>query len=282
MTIYAMGKTKKKILTKQQLQDYGRRHRDDPRSKDVVRMAEERRHSYYKAKRGRKRKRKRYLRSTDYLSLKQVKQILKIVKAEESRTLNGAVRNEMIVHLLLETGMRASEICDLRLICLPSYHGHLEIEVVDGKGKKDRTIRISKKFKKRLDEYICRYHRGHGLEGFLFRNERRRRMTRQSIYTKIKRIGIKAGIWLYHKNGKLKTRLSPQKFRHTYATHLFAETGNLILVKEQLGHVSTDTTAIYARVLTENVDPGLESLTNRFGVVENTENESDLIQKTGK
>jgi len=239
---------RKKILTRQQLQEYARRHSEDPLSRDVVRMAEERRHAHYQAKCRKKRKPKKYLKPTDYLSLEQVAKILKFIKAKESRTLNRAVRNEMIVVLLLETGMRASELCNLRLSSLPSYHGKLEIEIVDGKGQKDRTIRISEYLKKRLGEYVRLYHRGHSLESLLFRNEQRKKMTRQSVYGKVKVIGIGAGIWLYRKNGTLKTRLSPRTFRHTFGMYLLDVTGNEFLVKDKLGYENADT-HIYARTL---------------------------------
>lgn len=266
----------KKILTKQQLQDYAERHGDDPLTRDVVRMAEERRRSYYKTKRRKKRKPKDYLRPTDYLSLEQVGRIMDFVKAEESRTINRAVINEMLIVLLLETGMRASELCNLRLSGLPSYHGHLEIEVVDGKGRKDRTIRISGHLKKRLDLYVIRYHRGRSLDGLLFRNEQRKKMTRQSIYCKVKVIGLGAGIWIYNKNGTLKTRLSPHKFRHTFGTHLLDVTDNLTLVQEQLGHKNLNTTAIYAKTLSAKVERGMKGYSNRIRALENSDYESNM------
>lgn len=48
------------------------------------------------------------------------------------------------------------------------------------------------------------------------------------------------------------SRLSPHKCRHTYATRLFAATGNLRVVQEQLGHQQVSTTEIYADVELEN------------------------------
>lgn len=273
----------KKILTKQQIKAIAYDCMNIcPDVVTMARMAEERRHTYYKAKRRKKRKRKKYLKPTDYLLLEQVARILDFVKTEEGSTINRAVRNEMIIILLLETGMRASEICNLRLSCLPSYHGHLLIEVVEGKGKKDRTIVISENLKRRLGGYVGRYHRGHSLESFLFRSEQGKKMTRQSIYDKVKMIGVKTGIWLYRKDGRLKTRLSPQKFRHTFGTHLLDVTDNLLLVKEQLGHVSTDTTAIYARTLSEKNRKAMNDYSNRTGQVENGEKEPNQRHNVGK
>lgn len=204
----------------------------------------------HQAQRRKKRKPKKYLKPTDYLSIEQIRRILNFVKAKENRAINRAVINEMIVHLLLETGMRASEICNLRLSCLPSYHEHLLIEVVDGKGNTDRIIGISNHLKSRLSEYVKRYHRGYSLKRRLFLNEQGRKMTRQSIYSKVKAIGIKAGIWLYHKKGTLKTRLSPHKFRHTFGIHLLDVTGDEVLVRRQLGCENADI-HIYARTLSK-------------------------------
>lgn len=264
-----------KILTRHQIRDYAAQHADDPLSRDIVRMAEERRRSYYQVRRRKKRKPKKYLRPTDYLSLEQVAKILDYLKTRKSRTINRAVINEMIVVMLLETGMRAFELCNLRLSGLPSYHGKLEIEVA-GKGRKDRTIIISEDFKGMLCEYVRRYHHGHGLESLLFRNERGKKMTRWSIYAKVKRIGINAGIWLYRKEGVLKTRLSPHKLRHTFATHLLDVTDNMNLVMTQLGHVKIDTTAIYARTLSEKSRVGMNRYSKRIGVVKNSEKGTNI------
>ena len=51
-------------------------------------------------------------------------------------------------------------------------------------------------------------------------------------------IGLRAG---------LQKRVGPHRFRHTFATGLFRETKDLLLVQEQLGHSSVNTTAVYAK-----------------------------------
>lgn len=134
----------------------------------------------------------------------------------------------MLLILMVESGLRVSEVCNLRLKCLPSYHGHQAIEVVDGKGNKDRAVIISKWLMQVLADYVQRYKAGCDLENHLFRSEQGGALVTRSVYHKVKRIGLKAGIWVYTKDGQLKTKLSPHKFCHTMAVQLLDTSGQAI------------------------------------------------------
>jgi integrase/recombinase XerD len=258
-------KKKKKLLSKRTIREIVGRY-TDPEIKALAAMAEQHRQAVRSARKPKKRKQKTHLRPTDYLSAEQFAAIMQVVISESdtarSRTnhITRAAVNEMLVILMAETGLRAAEVCNLRLKDLPSYHGKQEIEVISGKGDKDRTIGISLYLKDRLCDYVSLYHKHHALEGWLFRSEQGSRLKYRSIYAKIKRIGFKAKIWLYRKDGKLKSRLSPHKFRHTYATLLLHVSDNEFLVQNQLGHEKPDTTQIYARTLSEK----LRAVMNNF------------------
>lgn len=71
---------------------------------------------------------------------------------------------------------------------------------------------------------------------------------------------MKAGIWVYCKNGKLKTKLSPHKFRHTMATQLLNCSGELVMVKDALGHRRVDTTNIYAKSLPDKKEKAMDEM----------------------
>jgi integrase/recombinase XerD len=262
-------KKKKRLLSKRRIREIVGRC-TDPEIETLAAMAEEHRRAARSTGKARKRKQKKYLKPTDYLSVEQFAAIMRVVtnEADIARTrtnyINRAVINEMLVILMAETGLRAAEACNLKLKDLPSYHGKQEIEVRSGKGDKDRTIGISRYLKERLCDYVGRYHKHLAPESWLFRSERTCRIKYQSIYSKVKRIGLKAGIWLYRKNGKLRSRLSPHKFRHTYATLLLDVTDNEFLVQSQLGHEKPDTTQIYARTLSEKLRAGMDGLHNRL------------------
>lgn len=250
-----------------------KRYRDsDPDVAVMAAMAEKHRKSVRQGKKPKKRKRKAktHLKPIDYLSIEQFAKIMAVLRREadlaraRNRYINRAVLNEMLVVVMVESGLRVSEVCNLRLKSLPSYHGHKSLEVLNAKGEKDRTVGISDLLAERLGDYVDRYHKRHSLDSFLFRSENGGRLSPDSVYRKIKVIGLKARIWIYTRNGRLKTKLSPHKFRHTCATHLLDVTNNEFLVKDQLGHEKTDTTHIYARTLTEKLRSAMNAFSKRI------------------
>jgi integrase/recombinase XerD len=238
--------------------------------KALCRMAETNRQHEQSKIRAKNRKPKKYLKPTDYLSVEQFAKIMQhvISAAEVSRsktgTLTRAITNEMIVIVLSETGLRASELVNLKLSDLPSHHGKNEIEVIDGKGNKDRTIGISSWLRSRLEEFVRRYHVGHPISAPLFRSEQGSVLSYNSVYAKVKNIGISANVWTYISRGEKTSRLSPHKFRHTYATLLMDVTDNEFLVQSQLGHEDPVTTAIYARTLSEKMRHAMDNYHGRL------------------
>jgi integrase len=184
---------------------------------------------------------------------------MQTVKAEadaaraKSPYLCRAVMNEMLLILMAETGLRTAEVCALKLKNLPSYHGKPVIEVECGKGQKPRTVGVSEWFAQRITAYVNRHLGSAAPESWLFRSERGGPIKYCSIYAKVKRLGLKSGIWLYRKNGRLKTRFSPHKLRHTFGTTLLNSSDNTWLVQIALGHSKAETSQIYAKTLSEKV-----------------------------
>ena len=221
--------------------------------KSLVMAEKYRQYSRAKDKRTRQ-KPKKYLKSTDYLSSEQFAKILCYVvkKADSDRkrtqTLTRAILNEMLIIFAVETGLRPSEVVNVKLNNLPLYHGKLEIEVFDGKGNKDRTVGISKYLAGKLTGYVKKYHKGHGDNTWLFLSEQGSQLSYGSFSAKIKIIGKAVGIWM-RSDGK--SRLTPHKFRHTFATLLEDETGDIFFVQNQLGHDDPKTTGIYTLILNE-------------------------------
>lgn len=209
-----------------------------------------------KAKRARQ-KPKKYLKSTDYLTAEQFARILAVVSAGKGRR---ADINKMLIVFAAETGMRASEILNVNLCNLPHYHGKPEIEVFDGKGNKDRTVGISDFLVRYLEKYVTKYHKNHSPNTPLFLSEQKTRLSYASFHAKVKTIGRKAGIWL---TGN-KSRLTPHKFRHTFATLLLDVTDNEILIQNQLGHDQLTTTTIYTRTLSEKLRCAMNNFHNRL------------------
>ena len=147
-----------------------------------------------------------------------------------------AVIDELLVELLVNTGLRASELCDLNIADLPITHGKSSVWVRDGKGNVSRVIDISEKLQKRLERFVKLYRKGAGADDPLLVSEQGGRMQYRSVYGKIRSVGQKAGI-----------KLHPHMLRHTYLTRLYNVEKDLRFVQDQAGHASPTTTAIYAK-----------------------------------
>jgi integrase len=168
---------KRKLLSKEKIQQIIEQHKQIILEiEQLGAMAEEHRREIRSRRRPRKRKAKQQLKSTDYLGVEQFADVIGFVKAEadqaraKSLYLCRAVINEML--LMAETGLRASEICNLKLKNLPSCHGKSEIEVEFGKGQKPRTVYVSKWFASQLTGYVNQYLGSASPESWLFRSER--------------------------------------------------------------------------------------------------------------
>jgi len=148
-----------------------------------------------------------------------------------------AETNRMIIDLLANTGLRAGELCNLRLRDLPCHHGKPVINIRDGKGQVERSVEISTAFADRLQQFIKRHRPAAKPRNPLFLNENRRPLSYKSLYSKLKIIGKAADLGNLH----------PHMLRHTFATLFYTDNKNLLLLQDQLGHSKPEITAIYAR-----------------------------------
>lgn len=168
-----------------------------------------------------------------------------IEKLLESIDLSSAEggRNRAIVEVLYSSGLRVSELVDLKLNNVYFDLGFLR---VIGKGNKERLVPIGRDAMKYLKIYIDEI-RGKlphktpqkGFESFTFLNRNGRKLTRVMIFTIVKNLASSIG---------LKKTISPHTFRHSFATHLVEGGADLRAVQEMLGHESITTTEIYTHL----------------------------------
>ena len=175
-----------------------------------------------------------------YLSDDQLRKLRQRVKDDadlaRSRGSHRNVINEIIVELLINTGLRATELCNLNISDLPCSHGKDGIWVRNGKGNVTRVVDIPDSLKKRLARYVRLYRKRAKPDSPVFLSEQKNRICYQGLYYRIKRVGERAGIELY-----------PHMLRHTYLTRLYNVEHDLRFVQDQAGHASPETTAIYAK-----------------------------------
>jgi integrase/recombinase XerD len=175
----------------------------------------------------------RYL--PEVLSIEEINRIVAVIDLSK---LEGQ-RNRAIIETLYGSGIRVSELINLKISKINFDEDYMQVE---GKGSKQRLVPISEEEKKQinlwlLDRNKLNIQKGH--EDFLFLNRRGKRLTREMIFTIIKRLAQLAGI---------RKNISPHTFRHSFASHLLEGGANLRAIQQLLGHESILTTEIYTHM----------------------------------
>ena len=176
------------------------------------------------------------------MTMEEIRTLLALVYKQRMDCKSGsfsyvmATRNIAIVELLFASGMRVSELCDLRLCDMDIKLGCVRII---GKGNKERIVDISQKatltaIKDWLNE------RGHcDLLAPLFVSRLHHKLSTQSVRLLIKNIVTLS---------QIKKKITPHTFRHTFATLLLEEDIDITYIQHLLGHSSIVTTQIYTHV----------------------------------
>ena len=168
-----------------------------------------------------------------------IDEINTLIDAIDLSTPEGT-RNKAMLETLYACGLRVSELINLQISNLQL---NIDFLKVTGKGDKERYVPIGPQAQKMIELYRLEI-RNHllikkGQEDYLFLNRRGSKLSRVSVFTIIKALGIKAGI---------QKTISPHTFRHSFATHLVEGGADLRAVQEMLGHESITTTEIYTHL----------------------------------
>lgn len=168
----------------------------------------------------------------DVLSVEEIDMMIEALPEEKAETL----RNHAIIETLYGSGLRVSELVNLRISRISAEEGYMLIE---GKGEKQRLVPLSPVAIRLIVEYMKARNAGpikKGAEDILFLNRRGAPLTRVMVFYIIRDAAAYAGI---EKN------VSPHTLRHSFATHLLEGGANLRAIQEMLGHESIATTEIY-------------------------------------
>lgn len=155
-----------------------------------------------------------------------VEQLKKLI-AELDRTTAKGMRQYCIVLLLLDTGVRISEMVNMKLADLDLNHGSIR---VTGKGQKERFVPISRETRKQLRRYLGSYYTGLCPAGssYLFPDSSGEPITVNGVQQFFRRLARKAGL--------TGVRCSPHVFRHTFATMSVAGGADILILQEIMGH----------------------------------------------
>lgn len=167
-------------------------------------------------------------RQVEVYDEKQLERLLFYVQGEKV-----SARDRAIILTLLYTGVRVSELCDIKVRNIDLLTGTLR---VTGKGGKVREVPLKQEVSEAIRDYLPeRAKNPYGSLELLFLGQRGP-LQRDAVNTLLESHTVMAG---------LEVRLKPHTFRHTFCTRLINRGVPLTTVSKLAGHSNIDTTARY-------------------------------------
>lgn len=154
-------------------------------------------------------------------------------------------RNKTMLELMYATGLRVSELVQLKLNDIDITNCTLRTM---GKGSKERIVPIGDYAIKYLKIYVTEYRRKmlkNKNHDYVFVNNHGSPITRQGFFKIVKAIA---------KEKHITTVISPHTLRHSFATHLLDCGADLRSIQEMLGHSNISTTQIYTHVSNKHIE----------------------------
>lgn len=181
-----------------------------------------------------------------------IKQVQPLSEEDQRRILQGVdpasrlgKRDQAVAAVLLDTGMRASELCNLRVKDVDLVTG--EVRISSGKGGKDRTVALGRSSRLLLRNYIsaARPVSAEGLDDveWLFLTRDARRMKCSTLRRIVRRLGEAVGV----------AELFPHRIRHTFGVSYLKAGGDVLTLQRILGHTTLHMVNHYMHLTTSDV-----------------------------
>lgn len=161
---------------------------------------------------------------------------LTIIDLEKIYELDLSLRDKLIVELLYSTGIRLSELVNIKISDINFYDKTIKVL---GKGNKERYVLFGSVCSKLLKEYI--------------NNDNRIYLLLNKNGNKLSERGVEYIIEKIFKSVNVHAKLTPHTLRHTFATHMLDNGCDLVTVQKLLGHSDLSTTSIYTHVSNEHL-----------------------------
>ena len=164
---------------------------------------------------------------------KEINQLIKHVEINTKKNL----RDDALIELLYSTGLRVSEVANLKIGDINFEKSEIKIL---GKGNKQRVVIFNNKSKEKIIKYLKNDKRLISLNtGALFQNKYKQSLSPRSIQRLLKKYLNFSGI---------NSKYSTHTLRHTFATHLLEGGADIKVIQQLLGHSSPETTKIYTHL----------------------------------
>jgi site-specific recombinase XerD len=153
-------------------------------------------------------------KAPEYLTQGEMKELINIASGD---------RDNLMVKMLYATGVRVSELVNIKKQDIDTGQGTIK---VFGKGAKERIVLIPDVMRPQVEAYC----------GPLKDEDKIFDLTPRMVQLEIKKLSKMAGI---------NKKVTPHKLRHSFATHMLQNGGNVVAIQKLLGHTSLNTTQIY-------------------------------------
>lgn len=155
-------------------------------------------------------------------------------------------RNKLILEFLYGTGVRVSELCNIKLNDIDYSQG---LVLIHGKGSKDRYVPLHEELLTQLREYVIMVR-----EEFQSKSQEKTKSLFLNFKgTSLSDRGVRLIINKIIDDSEETIKISPHTLRHTFATHLLNNGADLRSVQELLGHSHLSSTQIYTHVTKEKL-----------------------------
>lgn len=168
-------------------------------------------------------------------------QMRALLDQADTRSFMG-LRNRAMMLLMLDSGLRLSEVLGLRLSQLDLEAGEL---IVLGKGRKERRVPVAGFMQRTLRDYLRKRVQTRGASDLVFVSRSGRRLTSRHLQLVVKRYGLQAGL--------TGVRVSPHTLRHTFATQYIRNGGDPFSLQAILGHSTLEMVRNYVNLASRDV-----------------------------
>lgn len=172
---------------------------------------------------------KRPKKMPNYLSERETSRLLETARRD--------LRTHLVVSLLAHTGMRVGELCKLKISDVDLDEN--VIGIYSGKGDRDRIVIIPDYCSNLIREYLPERYRVDSADDTLIIGRRGTGLDPSTVQRMVRNLAIEAGI---------SKKVTPHVLRHTFATAVLRNGGDIRFIQQLLGHASVATTQIYTHV----------------------------------
>ena len=181
----------------------------------------------------------------DVLSIQEIELLIKNSELNK----NHGIRNSAILETLYGSGLRVSELINLKI---SDIHYDEKLLLIQGKGNKQRLVPLGTICESKISNYVDNFRILKKIKknsnDIVFLNRNGKKLTRAMIFTIVKEA---------HRKSNIRKTVSPHTFRHSFATHLLENGADLRSIQIMMGHENITTTEVYTHLDTKHLSKTL-------------------------